>query len=143
MKLAILWCDSYTVILLYFSPILSSNFITDKRQHLGSFPRCVVPHFVCLHFLIGSGKSNFQNSTSKRRQLLFEGNVLLCMSGYLHRSRTCSVFRDSHLHLLAPTHHKHQRSALGTACFFLRHVISAFLCCHMFYSVSCGRGCTL
>lgn len=38
--------------------LISSRTHTN-RSHLESFPCCIVPHFVCLHFISGSGKAIF------------------------------------------------------------------------------------
>lgn len=111
------------LILLYFSAILSSHFIKGKHQQLPPrkpspppFPSCsVVPHFVCLHFIVRSGKATLRPRLQSESSCCCLRRGRLCM-------HTFSLW-DSHLHLLAPTHDKHQCSA--------RVAVQEFLLCRV------------
>lgn len=105
---------NFIIFFLPFFHLISSR-TNSSSSHLESPPpRSVVPHFVCLHFIINSGKSNFHNSTSKWKQLslLFQAVYYsrLCMSGHLQelhayplcrtRTYTCSRPRTANINAL-------------------------------------------
>ena len=133
----------FTIILLYFSLIVSSYSIKDKSQQLPpwSSHHSVVPHFVFLRFVIRSGKATLRTRLQSKKA------AVVCLRRTPTADCACQDYvrtfmvatqvltlRDSHLHLLVPTHDKHQGAVLcplaGVLCCSIVSLL--FLCWHMF-----------
>lgn len=130
----ILWCESFTVVVLNFLPCFHVAYlIMDNRRHLESFPCCVVPHFVCLHFLIGSGKSNFQNFASKQF-LWFLFSVLrhiVHVRSFIEATHIFSLLGLTPTVDLMPTQHKYPHSVLSAECDYSKSIL-LFMLPHVF-----------
>ena len=117
--------------------LISSRTHTN-RSHLESFPCCIVPHFVCLHFISGSGKAIFttrlqsESSCCCLRQCTAPDCV--CVSEHLHshiqvcrtHTYTCSHPRTTLIYTSSLT--LLLRRSFLCRCFFILTCVFSVVC---------------
>lgn len=125
-------CIAFTLILLYFSPIISFN---QGQTPPASIQTASPVVFVCLHFLIRSGKA------ASRTRLQSESSCC-CLRRYTTAGCSCQDIYRSYTHSLCGTHTytcSHPRITTTN----MQHfdcVLSSLclLCCRTFFSVVQG-----